>query len=96
MKFGHLEPGLTVYDVGRQKMGNTTLSTVAVWHVTIVSVDADSQSVMASWNGNPAKRFYKYAWSKWRLKRPVLIDSSFGSRRLATREELKAMKEATT
>lgn len=91
MKFEKLQPGMTVYDVGRHKMGNTTMSTVAVWCVTIVSVDAESRSCVARWNGNSARKYYQSAYSKWREKAPILISNSFGSARLATREELKTM-----
>lgn len=93
MKFEKLQPDLVVYDVGHHKMGNTSLTTVGVWDVRIVSVDADSRSCMASWNGNPPKRFYEHSIRKWRANRPLLIESGYGGRRrLATREEVAAHK----
>lgn len=93
MKFEKFCPGMTVYSVGRQKMGNTTISTVVVWPVTIVSTDTVKQAVVARRNGNKEQTFYENTWSKWREKEPVLVNAGFG-RRLATREELKAMKAA--
>lgn len=92
MKFEKLTPGMIVYSVGKTKMGNTTLSTVSVWRVQIVSVDTENRTVMASWNSNPVRKFYERDVAKWREKEPVLIRSAFGSARLATREEIKAME----
>lgn len=91
MKFEKLQPGMTVYDVGRHKMGNTTLTTVSVWSVRIISVDAEKRSVVASWNSNAPRTFYENATSKWKAQKPVVVRSGMGAR-LATREELKAMK----
>lgn len=94
MKLEKLQPGMTVYDVGRTKMGNTTLSTVSVWGVHIVSVDAEKKTVVARWNGNPERTYYSGTWSKWREKRPLLIRTSMGAQRLANREEIAAAKAA--
>jgi hypothetical protein len=92
MKLESLKPGMIVYDVGKRRMGNTTISTVMVWQVQILDVDLESGRVRASWNGN-APRFYGAGDVKhWRLKEPVLIKSRMGYSRLATREEIRAMK----
>jgi len=80
-----------VYSVERQKMGNTTLTTMSVFSVRIVEIDPEKQWVLASWNGNTPRKFYKHAVSKWRGKKPAMISGIFGSQRLATREEIKAM-----
>ena len=93
MKLEKLKPGMVVYDVGRSKMGNTTIRTVGVWRVRIVSVDMDTRRVMASWNSNPPKTFYPREVAKWREKEPLLIRSAFGRARLATREEIKAFRQ---
>jgi hypothetical protein len=92
MKFEKLKPGMVVYDVHREKMGNTTLSTVGTWTVRIVSVDADTRSCMASWNTNPPTRHYEHTIRKWRENKPLMIRTTFGSYRLATREEIAAHK----
>ncbi len=93
MKFEKLQPEMTVYDVDTYTMGNTRMKSVGVWSVRVVSIDADSRSVMASWNSNPAKRFYAHSVKKWREKRPVLVSVGFGYR-LQTREEAKAAKSS--
>jgi hypothetical protein len=94
MKIEKLTPGQIVYDVRRQNMGNTTISTVAVFSVEIVSVDAEEGVVVASWNSNPPQRFYRQTWSKWRAKKPVTVPTGFfGQRRLQTAEERKQAKQ---
>ncbi len=80
MKIEKLKPGMTVYDVHRQKMGNTNISSVGTWSVYIIDVDVDKQIVTASWNTNKPQKFYRNNWSKWRLKKPELIKSGFGYR----------------
>lgn len=88
MKIEKLQPGMTVYDVGRNKMGNTTLSTVRVWRVHIVSVDVEARKVVASWNSNQSKIYTEQTWSKWRAKRPQLVTMPLGNRRIARRGEV--------
>ena len=93
MKFEKLQPGATVYDVGRHKMGNTTVSTVAVWQVRVLKVDSEKRRVLASWNCNAPRTYYERDVSRWREREPVLIRGGFGSARLATREEQKAARQ---
>ena len=95
MKIEKLQPGMVVYDIQRRGMGNTTMKTTSVFSVYIREVCASGRRVLASWNGNPPSWFYGRAVSKWREKKPVLIHSISGSSRLATREELKQIKEGT-
>ena len=87
MKIEKLKTGMTVYDVGRYKMGTTTMTTVGVWSVRIVEVDIEKQIVIASWNGNIREKFYRNSWSKWRFKKPKLITDAMGKSRLAKRGE---------
>jgi hypothetical protein len=88
MKLEKLKSGMTVYDVGRNKMGNTTISTVVVWHVQILDVNFSERSVVASWNSNPERKYRESAWSKWRIKKPQLIRMALGNQRVARRGEL--------
>ena len=88
MTIDKLKPGVIVYDVQRYRMGNTTLRSVGVWEVRIVSVDTETQTVVASWNHNRPEVYRSRIWSKWRLKKPKLIDTGFcGQKRLAKRGE---------
>lgn len=95
MKIEQLQPGQIVYSVYRHRMGNTTLHTTEVWRGQIVSINPEDQTVVASWNGYRPERFISSVWSKWRIKEPMLIDTGLmGQKRLATRAELRAMREA--
>ena len=94
MKIESLKPGMVVYDVGRRKMGHTTVSTVSVWRVRIVSVDLERQTVQASWNGNAVQSFREASIRKWRKSAPLLIRTGLGAQRLATRAEIAAAKAA--
>lgn len=92
MKISSLKPGDKVWSVGKYKMGNTALSTVGIHPVAVKEV-CDTY-VIASWNGNPPKRFYANAVSKWRKEKPILINVGMGVYRLATRAEKEALKSA--
>lgn len=95
MKFEKLRPGTIAYTVTRQRMGNTTVKTMVTHSVRVVSVDEESRTVTASWNGNEAHRYYETQIRKWKENKPIMITSPMGRKRLATREEVKAMKPAT-
>lgn len=92
MKLEKLTPGQIVYSAERGRMGNTTEYTVRLYRVKIISINLANQSVEASWNGNPPQKFYRGTWKKWRVEEPLMIKVGNLGRRLATREEIKAMK----
>lgn len=64
-----LKPGDIVYDVGRTKMGNTTITRIAVWPVHIVAVHEDG-SVTARWNYNAERKYWGRSIRKWRRTMP--------------------------
>lgn len=93
MKFEKIKPGMVLYDVRRHKMGNTTASTVSVYAVKVLEIDGRCAKV--SWNGNSASRMTASELERLRPTSPILIDTWGGmGKRLATREEIKAHKEA--
>lgn len=55
IKFEKIEPGMTLLDIHRQKMGNTLMSEWGLWKVTVISVDRETRTAVVSWNGNPAR-----------------------------------------
>jgi len=68
----NLKPGDVVYDVRREKMGNTTISHPVCRAVTILSVDTVRESVEASWNGNSAQTFRaRNGGFSWRRSKPT-------------------------
>ncbi len=88
MTFDKLRPGMEVYDVHAYRLGNTTLQSIGVWPVRIISVDAEMQTVQASWNYNRSKTYTRRVWATWRMKPPKLIDTGFpGQQRLAKQGE---------
>lgn len=93
MKYDSIYAGGIYYTISRHKMGNTSMSTVAVHKVKVISCDSVRETVVASWNGNQARTYTESAYSKWRKNEPLLVTSGWG-KRLATREEIKAHKEA--
>lgn len=64
IKFEKIEPGMTLLDIHRTKMGNTTMTELGLWKVQIVSVDRDQRTAVVSWNGNPQR-----TWSARELER---------------------------
>jgi len=77
IKFEKLEAGMTLYDVRRTKMGNTSMSRTSVFRVKVIRVDAEKHQVMASWNGNPAKLYYRDEIRKLRKSPPEWLPMDF-------------------
>lgn len=92
IKFEKLKEGMTLWTVSKHKMGNTTMRTVSVHTVKIISIDEQERSFIYSWNGNRPERGREWQLKNFKTKEPVLIRSAMGYSRLATREEIKAMK----
>ena len=55
MKISSLKPGDTAWQLYRHKMGNTTISTLSVWRISVKEVHEDH--VIASVNGNPPRTY---------------------------------------
>lgn len=85
MKFENIKAGDVLYDVHRQKMGNTTLSSMGVWTVKIIEVNEFGATV--SWNGNRPEKWGIKRLRKLRVKRPELVAIGFGRYRLKRRGE---------
>ncbi|PKH21431.1 hypothetical protein CIG19_16660 [Enterobacterales bacterium CwR94] len=90
MKISSLKVGDIVYMLYRHKMGNTTISTISVWRVSVKEVHADH--VIASVNGNAARKCSAHEVATWKKNEPVLIRSVMGHSRLATKAEKEALK----
>lgn len=61
MKIDSIQAGDRLFDVRREKMGNTTMSRTAVYPVYIVSIDHTKNTAMVRWNGNPPTKYYSRA-----------------------------------
>lgn len=64
IKFEKIEPGMTLLDIHREKMGNTMMSAWGLWKVQVISVDHAKRTAVVSWNSNPAQ-----TWDVRRLER---------------------------
>lgn len=65
-----LKPEQVVYERRKQKMGNTTMSRVALYSIRITEVDPEGQFVMASWNGNTPRKYREADVKKWLVNKP--------------------------
>lgn len=54
IKFEKLKVGMVLLDIHRNR---DVMRTLASWPVKIVSIDTVKRTVMASWNGNPARLY---------------------------------------
>ena len=70
IKFEKIKAGMTLYDVRKEKMGNTTMSRTGVWKVRVMEVNPSSRQVLASWNGNSPKWYREYSITKFRKSPP--------------------------
>lgn len=61
--FERVKAGDVLYDVHREKMGNTTMSRLGCWVVRVLSVDYEKKTARISWNDNPVRevtwRYFK-------------------------------------
>lgn len=90
-----LTPGMRLYCIRRQQMGNTTLKDTVVHRATVISVAEDKKSFVASWNGNPAKTYYALL-AGWKMKKPYLKEIpmlSMSRHRQASRVEIADAKK---
>lgn len=57
IRFHLVEPGMTLYQKTRRRMGNTTLRCDATYTVQII--EKDDKGCLVSWNGNTPRRMWK-------------------------------------
>jgi len=65
-----ITPGQTLYTVTTGKQGNTTIRCKRVHPVYVKEVNVEDGCVMASWNGNPVRRYSERMIKNWRVKKP--------------------------
>lgn len=77
-KIEKLTVGQTLYELRRQKMGNTTVSRTACYEVKVREIAEDKRSIMASWNGNPPRRYNVRDVAKLKVKKPEKKGERYG------------------
>lgn len=88
-----VEVGQVLYKPYKRKMGNTTISTTEISQITVKEVNVEGSYIVYRSRAGYDRKMRVTELKSWRVNRPVLIESFTGSKRLATRAEIKAMKE---
>lgn len=73
-----LKPGQVVYEICRQKMGNTKATRGCLFEIRIVEADPEGDWVLASWNHNPVRKYSQRQANKWRVSKPEPKRKIFG------------------
>lgn len=87
-----IKEGQTIYKTFRRKMGNTTIGTTEISRFTIKTIDIENDFVLGDMSYRKNVRISSYSLKNWRVSKPILVESFTGSRRLATKEEIKRIK----
>ena len=90
MKLTSLNPGMVVYDLKRRRMGNTSVVTHCVYKVRVIEVH--DNHILASWNGNSPVKIFESGVARLKKNEPVMIRSTMGYSRPATRAEKEEIK----
>jgi len=77
-KISQMKPGQVLYEIVRGRMGHTTMTRGALYSVYVKEVDPDGQWVVASWNGNPPRKYSQRQADKWRVSKPEPKSRSMG------------------
>lgn len=67
-----LKVGQIVYDKHQYKAGNTKMKRWGVYPVVIKEIDPDFRWVIATWNGNPARKYFESSVKQWKVKEPII------------------------
>jgi hypothetical protein len=66
----NLKVGQILWQIKRVKCGNTTMTTNCLYTVKVVEIAEDKQSIMASWNGNPPRKYHLKDVKKLKVNKP--------------------------
>jgi hypothetical protein len=85
-----LTVGQVLWVMRRHNMGKTTMKTTSLYTMRVTEICDGGKYVMASWNGNPARRCSEKDVRSWRVNKPMMRVGHMGQSRLMTRDEIKA------
>jgi len=74
----NLKVGQTLWQVKRVKCGNTTVRRGCLYSVVVHEIADDGLSIMASWNGNPPRRYTIRDVAKLKVNKPEPKTTVFG------------------
>ena len=98
MKFERIKPGMVLYDLHKERAGNTRLRRWGLWPVYIVSVDTEKRTARVHWNvkWNPEQTYTERQLKRLREHEPVMVKTGvLGFRRPETSAEKKARLAAS-
>ncbi len=72
-----ITPGQTLYTVTTERMGNTAMRCKVVNPVYVKEVNVDDGYVLASWNGNPVRKYPERMIKNWRVKKPKVKERNW-------------------
>ena len=64
-----LKPEQILFVIG--KIGNSKLGRKQWYEVRVIEINLEGKFVIASWNGNPPKKFLPQDIKKWRVSNPL-------------------------
>lgn len=59
IKFERVKAGDELWDVHKERMGNTTAWRTGSWRVEVVSIDHQAGTAIVRWNGNAEQKYYR-------------------------------------
>lgn len=74
----NIKQGQELWSVIRQKMGNTTIKRGCLYRVVVTEIGPNNEWIMASWNGNPPRKYYDREVKKLKTKKPMPKTTTFG------------------
>lgn len=66
----NMKVGQRLWTVRRERMGNTTMKRTAIHDVVVKEIDPQFRWIIASWNGNPAQKYFPRAIRRWKVRNP--------------------------
>lgn len=77
-KLDKLTVGQAVWQITRQKMGNTAVRINSLYSIKVLEIDLEKRRVLRSWNGNKAEWVGEKEVSSWKLVKPEPKGSKLG------------------
>lgn len=70
IKWERVQAGQTLYDIHRERAGNTSMTRVGCWEVAVVSIDHAAGTARVRWNHNAEETWRRYQIIRLFAKKP--------------------------